>query len=241
MGLFDFLRKKPATFGSLELTSDWHCHVLAGVDDGVGEIEESISILKSMKESGMTKVVLTPHLNPEIFPDNTEDSLRERFQWFVNALPADVRSGLELTLAAEYMVTEGFDQRNPDELLQIDNDKVLIEMSYYFPSQNMENAIFNLTSAGITPVIAHPERYLYYANSLPVFERYHDMGAQFQCNLLSLKGVYGPASIKILEYIMKNGWYAYMGSDTHASRHFESIRGMEFNSAYPSLLTKVKR
>lgn len=241
MGLLDIFRKKPAVFGNLNLSSDWHCHVLAGVDDGVKELKESISILENMKESGITKVVLTPHMNPEIFPDNTEESLKTRFQEFVNALPQDLLSGMDISLGAEYMVTVGFENRNPLELLQIDKDRVLIEMSYYYPSQNMENAIFSLTSAGITPVIAHPERYLYLAGSLSTFERYHDMGAEFQINLLSMKGVYGPASVKIMEYIMKKGWYAYTGSDTHTANHFSSIRRMEFNRDYPGFLGSVKR
>ena len=241
MGLFDIFRKKPACFSDLKLTSDWHCHVLAGVDDGVKEIAESVSILQSMKESGMRKVMLTPHMNPEIFPDNTEDSLKARFAGFMESLPDDLKSGLDISLAAEYMVIDGFDSRNPSELLQVDKGKVLIEMSYYYPSQNMEDSIFNLTSAGITPVIAHPERYLYLADNLKVFERYHDMGAEFQCNLLSLKGVYGPASVKILEFIMGKGWYAYTGSDTHTKNHFASIRRMEFNKDYPALLESVKR
>ena len=241
MGLFDIFRKKTASFSDLELNSDWHCHVLAGVDDGVKFIEESISILKSMKESGITNVVLTPHLNPEIFPDNTESSLKERYDLFMESLPDDVKNGLNIRLAAEYMVCVGFEDRNPSELLQIANDKVLIEMSYYFPSQNMEESIFNITSAGLVPVIAHPERYLYYAGDLSVFERYHDMGAEFQCNLLSLKGVYGPASIKILEHIMRKGWYTYIGSDTHTLNHFSSIRRMEFNREYPKYFENVKR
>lgn len=241
MGLFDLFRKKTALFPDLNLTSDWHCHVLAGVDDGVRQLNDSISILKSMKESGIRKIMLTPHLNPEIFPDNTEESLKARFAEFMDSLPDDVKEGLDIRLAAEYMVVDGFEKRNPSDLLQVDTNRVLIEMSYYYPSRNMEDAIFNLTSEGITPVIAHPERYLYHAGTLNVFDRYHDLGAEFQCNLLSLKGVYGPASIKILEYIMNKGWYSYTGSDTHTVNHFESIKRMEFLKEYVGFLRNVKR
>ncbi|MDO4949744.1 MAG: hypothetical protein Q4E55_06210, partial [Bacteroidales bacterium] len=120
----------------------------------------------------------------------------------------------------------------PEELLQMEPGKVLIEMSYYYISPIIEKAIFNLMMAGITPIIAHPERYVYLADSLSSFDRYHDMGATFQLNLLSLSGVYGPASMRILDYIKRKGWYSYLGSDAHSLHHFESITSMRFPKRY---------
>ncbi len=223
-----FFREKEACFTNLSFSKDYHCHLLPGVDDGVDDMNVSVQILQRMKDVGITDVVLTPHMNPEIYPSNTEGFIRGRFQKFLSELPSTLSHALQISLAGEYMVVDGFEHRNPEELLQIESGKVLIEMSYYYGSRTMEETIFNLMMAGIQPVIAHPERYLYLADELSVFDRYHDMGATFQLNLLSLSGAYGPASVRILSYIKQKGWYSYRGSDTHTLHHFNTISNMSF-------------
>jgi len=239
--MFGLFKKKTVPFGSLGVTVDWHNHLLAGVDDGVREIEQSEIILKSMREVGIRTVVHTPHFNPEIFPDNTETSIKVAFERYLGALSAEAREGLDIRLAGEYMVVNGFEQRDMTELLQIEPGKVLIEMSYMYPSATIEDTVFNIRMAGLTPVIAHPERYLYYAGSLEHFERLYDMGAQFQLNLLSLSGTYGPASIHILEYLLSNGMYSYVGTDTHTPQHFRHITGSEIPEKYFSMLKPICR
>lgn len=227
-----FFRNKTASFNDLSFAKDYHCHLLPGVDDGVDEMKASVQILQHMNEMGVHDVVLTPHINPEIYPGNTEQSLRERFGWFMSELPNSVSESMHITLGGEYMLVGGFEQRNPKDLLQMDSGKVLVEMSYYYISPVIEKAIFNLMMAGITPVIAHPERYVYLADSLSTLDRYHDMGATFQLNLFSLSGIYGPGSIRILEYLKQKGWYSYMGSDTHSIHHFDSMTKMKFPKRY---------
>lgn len=227
-----FFKRKEADFSRLAITTDWHCHLLPAVDDGVQNISDSERILRAMKAAGITTVVLTPHFNAEMFPENTEKSIKEAFGQYIEMLPKDCLEGMNIRLAGEYMVTDGFENRNMDELLQIDDGKILIEMSYLFPSVNMEQTVFNIIMSGLTPVIAHPERYLYYADSLGEFERLHDMGAQFQLNLLSLSGCYGPGSVRIMEYLLSSGMYEYAGTDTHTPPHFQNIISQFFSERY---------
>jgi len=233
--MFGLFAKK-AQFCDLGVGADWHCHLLPGVDDGVQELEDSIRILGMMREAGIRKVVLTPHFNDEIFPANTEESIREAFRSFMEQVPGDILDGLDISLGGEYMVTDLFAQRDMKQLLQIEPGKVLIEMSYMYPSRMIKEAIFNIRMADLVPVIAHPERYTYYADSLQRFELFHDMEAQFQLNLLSLPGTYGPPSVKIMKYLLRNGWYSYLGSDTHSVPHFQNISSMRFRSDYLPLL-----
>ncbi len=229
IGLF---KKKTAGFSQLEVKTDWHCHLLPGVDDGVQDISDSVQILRAMKASGITTVVHTPHFNPEIFVSNTEERIREAFARYLEALPSDCLDGMDIRLAGEYMVVDGFEERNMSELLQIEPGKVMIEMSYMYPSATIEQTLFNIGMAGLTPVIAHPERYLYYSGNMDTFERFADMGAQFQLNLLSLSGCYGPASVRILEYLLGRGMYSYVGTDTHTPHHFRNIAELEFPIKY---------
>jgi len=237
--MFRFLHKSVG-YESLRFDSDCHCHLLPSVDDGAKTRDESLSILSEMTSAGIKQVTFTPHINPEMFPDNEEWKFEQQFSEFKATLPEEITSQIKLSLGAEYMVVNGFEKRSPEELLQFRPGKVLIEMSYYYISKTIEQTIFNFEIAGIKPVIAHPERYCYLSDSLETFEKYHDMGAEFQLNLLSLGGAYGPQSIRILEFILKNGWYSYLGSDTHSLAHFKTIENMKFSPKYLEYLNNVQ-
>ncbi|MCQ2127224.1 MAG: hypothetical protein MJZ06_07310 [Bacteroidaceae bacterium] len=235
--MFSLFRPKTAGFDQIGIRTDWHCHLLPRVDDGVQDLGRTVRILDDMRRAGYHTIVHTPHFNPELFPANTEDSMRDAFERYRENAP----STLELKLAGEYMVYDGFEKRDMSQLLQIEPGKVLIEMSYLYPSATMEQAIFSILMAGLTPVIAHPERYLYYADTLDRFDRLHELGAQFQLNLLSLQGVYGPKSVQILEYILDKGWYSYLGTDTHSVHHFRGIVQNPFKAKYLPQLQAIAR
>jgi len=221
--MFGWLKHR-TDFRQLEFTSDCHCHLLPEVDDGVKSFEEAVECLRLLRDSGVGAVILTPHINPDVFPDNTEEFLQVRFEEFVENLPEDLRchadgpdaGQMEISLGAEYMIVPDFEKRDMSSLLHFQPGKVLIEMSYLFPSANMEQVLFENSLAGITPVIAHPERYLYLADSLEIFERWHDMGAEYQMNILSASGAFGRQSLKILRYLHDCGWYSCIGSDAHS-------------------------
>lgn len=232
------LFKKKASFSQLGFNSDCHCHVLPGVDDGAATIQDSVAILKEMASMGIQSTVLTPHLNPDVYADTNEEVIKERYNQFLKDIPSELLSQIRLSLGAEYMVTQGFEDRDPSSLLQFQPGKVLIEMSYFYPSKNMEQAIFNLVMAGIHPVIAHPERYLYYSHKLSVYERFHDMGAEFQMNAISLSGAYGQQSLSILKYILDKGWYAYIGTDCHNVSLLKNLQEMRFDASLLKLHTR---
>lgn len=225
-----FPRKK-ASFEQLGLSSDCHCHLLPGVDDGAGSLGEACEVLSEMLRMGIRSVVLTPHLNPEVYPGNDESMIRERYREFLSGLPEDISSGMDMSLGAEYMVTDGFEDRDPSELIEFQRGKILMEMSYMYPSANMEKAVFNIVMSGRVPVIAHPERYLYYAGRMERFEKLHDMGAEFQMNVISLSGAYGAGSMSILKFLLKKGWYSYVATDTHNPETLTRIRQMRFDSS----------
>lgn len=229
-----FSRK--VNFSSLNITKDYHSHLLPGVDDGFKNFDDSLKTILKMSEMGYKDIILTPHVNPDVYPNNTETFLKQKFNEFTNKLPSDL--SVNLSLGAEYMLTEGFENRNPSELLRLDNDKILIEMSYYFPSQNIDNSIFNIFLSGFTPVLAHPERYLYLANNLSAFDRWYDMGCRFQLNLYSLSGVYGSASLKIINHILSRVKYDLCGSDIHTFEHFMRISSMNVPKRYIEIFKK---
>ncbi|MDO4949745.1 MAG: capsular biosynthesis protein, partial [Bacteroidales bacterium] len=106
-----FFHNKRACFADLSFVKDCHCHLLPGVDDGADEMNASVQILQRMIDVGVGEVVLTPHINPEIYPNNTEQFLRKRFNRFISELPASVSGLVRISLGGEYMLVDGFEQR----------------------------------------------------------------------------------------------------------------------------------
>ena len=72
-----FNKKKISNTDVFSGYTDWHSHLLPGVDDGVKTIDTSLSILARYEELGVRRVWLTPHIMEDI--PNTTESLRQRF------------------------------------------------------------------------------------------------------------------------------------------------------------------
>lgn len=203
---------------------DIHCHLLPGVDDGFQHASDSLNALSRMAESGCRELVFTPHLNPDVYPGVAESRHREVYEVFREQIPAEL--GVTTSLAAEYMVVNGFEDRvssRADELLTYSDGSILVEMSYYYRSKNLEQVLFELNMAGLNPILAHPERYLYMADSLSDFDRIVEMGCRLQMNIMSLTGTYGRQSLCILDYLLKRDMYSFIATDLHSLNQLDRI------------------
>lgn len=190
--------------------TDWHSHILPGVDDGIKNIEDSLSVLRAYEELGFKKVWLTPHVM-EDYP-NTTAGLRERF----DELKKVWTGNLKIRLASENMLDSLFERRlDSGDFLPIgdEGNHLLVETSYYNPPMGMEDMLENVKKAGYFPVLAHPERYRYMEQS--DYKRLKDMGVVFQMNFTSLVGGYGENSLKKAEWLLENNMIDIAGSDVH--------------------------
>ena len=188
---------------SLQGATDWHCHVLPGVDDGVKTMEQSLGILGRLEQAGVSRMWLTPHVMEDV--PNTTAHLRERF-----AELTEVYSGpIELHLASENMI---------DNLFR----ELLVETSYFNSPVRLTQTFEDIKHAGYFPLLAHPERY-FYVEKMSTYKKWKDLGVRFQLNLLSLGGYYGPAVKKKAEKMLDEGMYDLAGSDTHHERHTDLL------------------
>lgn len=202
---------------------DMHSHLLPGIDDGCESVEQSVALLRRLEQLGLRKFYFTPHILQDMYPNTAEtignafDSLRQE-------------EGVEQLMggyAAEYMVDSAFDQQlsqHPKGLLCLPGDHVLIEMSYLEESRQIEKTVFDLQMEGYIPILAHPERYLFYQRDPKKIERFQDIGCLLQLNLLSLMGYYGSNERKVAKYLLKEGMINLVGTDVHHERH---VRAME--------------
>lgn len=190
--------------------TDWHSHILPGVDDGIKTLEEALEVLKSYEELGFKKIWLTPHIM-EDYPNETA-VLREKFEDLKKAWTGNV----EIRLATENMLDTMFESRlETKDFLPIgdDGNHLLVETSYYTPPYGMNELLDKTLKAGYFPVLAHPERYRYMDEK--DYKKLKGDGILFQLNFLSLVGGYGELAQKKAEWLLENGMIDIMGSDIH--------------------------
>ncbi len=197
---------------------DVHCHLLPGVDDGFATVEKSLHALKKLEERGIKKMVLTPHFMKD-YPDNHREIIVAKFEAY-KAEAAKV-CNIELHIAAEYMLDACFMDHFKEGFLTLDKggNHVLCETSYMMYEHGITEMIYDIMCAEFQPVIAHPERYEY-ANRDNYF-RWKDKNYKFQLNLLSLAGAYGSNAVAKSHFLLKEGFYDYVGSDMHGLSNFE--------------------
>lgn len=197
---------------------DVHCHLLPGVDDGFATMEKSLHALKKLEARGIKKMVFTPHFMKD-YPDNHRASISEKFEAY--KAEAGKVCGIELHLAAEYMLDACFMEHFKEGFLTLDKggNHVLCETSYMMYEHGITEMIYEIMCAEFQPVIAHPERYEY-ANK-DNYYRWKNKNYKFQLNLLSLAGAYGGNAVAKSQYMLKEGLYDYVGSDMHGLSNFE--------------------
>ena len=173
-------RQTLAESGILRGMTDYHSHLLPGVDDGVQTVEESLEILRLYEQLGIREVWFTPHVMEDI--PNTTAGLRSRFEQFQKHYTGNIR----LHLAAEYMLDNLFKERlaHRDLLpLGTEGNHLLVETSYFNPPMDLYGMLEKIKSAGFIPVLAHPERYTYMSKK--DYQRLKQTGVMFQSNLPS--------------------------------------------------------
>ncbi|MBR6203154.1 MAG: capsular biosynthesis protein [Bacteroidaceae bacterium] len=213
--LFFNTKKKIIDTGILKGSTDWHSHILPGVDDGIQTMEDSLAVLAYYEKIGISDVWLTPHIMEDM--PNTPEELRARFQELTEAYQGPVK----LHLAAENMMDNLFNERlAANNLLPIGmkGDHLLVETSYFQPPIDLRGTLKRIQELGYQPILAHPERYRYMDDS--DYDYLVTKGVKLQLNIISLAGGYGkPAQDKALMLLSK-GYYKFFGSDLHRLSHF---------------------
>lgn len=222
--MFDTLKRlfhsAPAQIINLE--TDLHSHLIPGIDDGSKNMEESLKLIRDLHTLGYTKMITTPHTMMHRYPNTRGTILRG-----LDDLREAVRAAnipVIIEAASEYYLDEHFLRFIREKtLLTFGQNEVLFEMSYTLAPVELNSIIGRLRDSGYTPVLAHPERYLYFHESLEHYEALKQQGVKFQLNINSLGGFYSKKVQSAAKELVENGWIDYLGSDTHHERHTQAL------------------
>ena len=188
--------------------TDWHCHILPGVDDGVQKTEHALDILSFYEKTGIHEVWFTPHIMEDC--PNESARLKERFESFKSIYKGNIK----LHISAENMIDTLFDQRFKEgDIMTIGEGMLLVETSYYNPPIAFESTLKEIKEKGYKPLLAHPERYVYMTDK--DYPRLKEQGILFQLNIMSLVGMYGQHAARTASHLLQQGLYDFAGSDLH--------------------------
>lgn len=217
--------KKNIKYDLAWLGPDMHSHLLNGIDDGCPDSAISLQCISGLQELGYKQFFATPHVFDEVYP-NTSESIRDAHKRLTEDLKADPNlSSVTLHAAAEYMLDDKFSSYyERGELLTLPGNHVLIEMSYQFERQDLFEQLFQLQLREYKPILAHPERYNFYHNTLKSYAKIRERGCKFQLNILSLAGYYGEKTRKVAQHLVNEGMIDFLGTDVHHLKHLNAIK-----------------
>jgi len=203
---------------------DFHNHIIPGIDDGSPDNETSIALIHGLQDLGFNDFIFTPHIITDTHP-NTHDTISAGFDGLNNALQNN-NINIPNSFAAEYMMDDTFHEKlkNKKSLLKLRHDKILVEFSYIQRPDHVEKISFEMQIQGYEPILAHPERYIYYHDKWDYFYTHlKDLGFELQLNLLSLTPYYGKDVQKIAHKMLTEGLFDFACTDIHHLRHLDAL------------------
>lgn len=235
--MFDFFKKKKKN--KLFYATDVHCHILPGVDHGATSIENGLELIKAEMDLGINKFIFTPHITKSTF-ENNPGTIKPAFDTFKKAIEAE---GLDISIAvsAEYRLDElSLSQIQENNYIAMPNDYLLVENAYMQERIDLDDILFDIQTKGLTPIMAHPERFKYYTTNRERLKQIRNSGTVFQVNILSFTGYFGRSAKHNAEWLLENDLIDMLGSDIHNMEHVEIIKQFTQSKEYKKLESKLK-
>jgi len=229
MNLFSFFHKTQLP----QITVDIHSHLLPGIDDGVKTLKESINIIEKFKLLGYKKIITTPHVISDFYP-NTKEIIHDKLQTVKTALK-EKNIDISIEASAEYYLDMAFlTLLENDELLPFMGNYILFETAYISKPIILELAIQRIIEKGFIPVLAHPERYTY-LKTLKEYKQLKAQGTLLQINLKSLDSKSKHTNF-MAKQLIKSGLVDFVGSDVHRMHDIIKMEKILKTKVYQSIL-----
>ena len=211
---------------------DFHNHILPNIDDGSKSLEMTINMLREAEKQGITDIVNTTHYkhpkmsNKKINYRNIKVEI-EKLQTIIKEKSISIK----LHFGTEILFHNDLIKLKNDNLATFHNGKyMLIEFLTNFLPENQRNVLFELKMKGVTPIIAHPERYLKVQKNIEIVSDWLEAGCIIQIDAGSLLGKLGKEAKVTSQNILNNRWCQIIGSDAHndTNRNFCLLKAFEY-------------
>jgi protein-tyrosine phosphatase len=189
---------------------DVHSHVLPSGDDGADSLGEGRALCREAARRGTRILFATPHVWPHLTltPDR-ERAIRAAYAAVAAHPVLDLRLGYELT-PTRRLLTEDLERYRLDG-----TEAVLMEVPFAGPADLLVALAERTEAAGLTPVVAHPERTEAVKARPALADELASRGWLLQINGSSLLGRHGEQAEEIGWRLLEDDVAALVGSDGH--------------------------
>ena len=196
------------------MLTDFHSHILPGVDDGSKSVEQSLEMLRMEAAQGIRRVVATPHFYPR--HDSPERFLRRRAEALARLQEAMAEEpGLPtIELGAEIYFFSGISDSEVLSRLTIGQKRcILLEMPIGPWTDRVYQDLEDLYSKqGLLPIVAHVERYFGRFSTYGIPQQLEELPVLVQANAEFF--LQRSTSAKALRMLKKKQIHL-LGSDCH--------------------------
>ena len=214
--------------------TDFHTHILPGIDDGAKDVNMSLEMLRAQQKQGVTRIFLTPHFYPneqslEDFLKDRENAFRE-LKKYISVFAEQELLSIDLRLGAEVYYFPGIsDARLLKKVAMEGAEAILVEPPMeHFKDDMLDDIESIYGNLGLIPVIAHVDRYCRVIGDYSFFDALEGRKIMAQCNTSFFVNV--KTGDEAFRYL-KEGRIHLLGSDCHNLENRVPNFGYALNAA----------
>ena len=197
--------------------TDFHCHVLPGIDDGAANIEESVKLIEMQMSQGVRNIVATPHYRRHEM--SVKKFLERRSAAYDKLKNCGAFEEMpNIMLAAEIALEHNLCDTPDIELLANQQmNTILLEIPYEKYRKWMGEAIDEISYRTKKKIIiAHLDRYIDIFSSSDYNDILNIPDAVFQFNTSVFTGW---KSRRMIKPFIRDDYPIVFGTDCHNSRY----------------------
>lgn len=195
---------------------DIHHHLLPGIDDGSRDLAASVAMVQMAVDDGITHIVATPHANHTYSYDR--DRNKHLLDQVREALPVETAERVQLGLGCDFHLNfeNVEDARLHGDRYTINStDYLLVELPDFNIPNRLDEVLYNLRVAGLTPILTHPERNATLQRSPERLIAWLESGLLVQVTAGSLLGAFGGKAKGMAWNLLRSGSAHFLATDAH--------------------------
>ena len=196
---------------------DTHTHILPALDDGAQSMEQSLQMVRIAVKDGIRQMIATPHVIGGLYENKKEDILTAVAQ--LNTRLQEEGIPLTILPGAEYRLEPDLAQRlKGGELLTLNESGryLLVELPDTFLPDFTADVLYQIQLAGVTPIIAHPERNIVLSQEPAQLAAFIGRVMAIQVTTGSVRGRFGQQAQKTSRHLIKECLVHIVASDAHS-------------------------
>ncbi|MDE1155699.1 MAG: exopolysaccharide biosynthesis protein [Acidobacteriaceae bacterium] len=194
---------------------DIHNHLLPGLDDGAGDLEMSLQMARIAVADGITRMASTPHASSHhVFdPERTAASLAQLRQALEqHTIPLQVVTGCDFHINYDNLQDA---IAHPRRYTLNNTEYLLIELPDHAIPPNLDQILYDLRLAGMTPILTHPERNPRLQQDPTPLGNWLRNGILIQVTASSVTGERGKPAQRLAHQMLRDRWVHFLASDAH--------------------------